>query len=97
MNRIIAGTFASLISLIHGVVLLVLGGATLLYFNEGTRKYDAMLTNFGLPKESFIILIIAIWVGYVLIVGFLSTIIAMNENMERLVDAVNELKDKVPN
>ena len=96
MNRIIASTFASLISLFHGVVLLVLGGATLLYFNEGTRKYDAMLSNFGLPKEGFIILIIAIWLGYVLIVGFLSTIIAMNENMERLADAVNELKDKLP-
>ena len=55
-----------------------------------------MLTNFGLPKEGFIILIIAVWVVYVLIVGFLSTIIAMNENMERLVDAVNELKQKLP-
>ena len=96
MNRMIAGTFASLISLIHGVVLLVLGGATLIYFNEGSRKYGAMLTNFGLPKEGFIILIIAVWVVYVLIVGFLSTIIAMNENMERLVDAVNELKQKLP-
>ena len=94
MNRMIASTFASLISLVHIVVLLALGGATLLYFSENTRKFDSMLMNFGLAKESFIVLIIALWVGYVLLVGFFSTIIAMNENLERLVDAVNALKDK---
>jgi hypothetical protein len=33
---------------------------------------------------------------YVLIVGFLSTIIAINQNMERLVDAVDELRQKLP-
>jgi hypothetical protein len=95
MNRIVAGTFASLISFIHIIVLLLLGGVTLIYFSEGAQKYNGILANLGLPKEGFIVLIIAMWVGYVFIVGFLSTIIAMNENMERLVEAVNELKEKL--
>lgn len=94
MNRMIANTFASLISLVHILVLFALGGATLIYFSEGTRKYDAWLSNFGLPKEGFLILIIGLWVGYVLLVGFFSTIIAMNENLERLANTLEELKNK---
>lgn len=94
MNRLIASTFASLIAFIHAIVLIGLGGITLIYFSDNARKYDGMLAQFGMPKESFVILIIAIWIGYVLIMGVLSTLIAMNENMERLVEALNEIKNR---
>jgi hypothetical protein len=39
--------------------------------------------------------VIGLWIGYVLVVGFLSTIIAMNQNLERLVSAVDKLSEKV--
>ena len=95
MNRVIADIFASIISFMQVVVIVVLGGATFYFFSENTRKMDPLLNQFGLSRDVFVFVVIGLWIGYVLVVGFLSTIIAMNQNLERLVSAVDKLSEKV--
>ena len=56
---------------------------------------DPLLNQFGLSRDVFVFVVIGLWIGYVLVVGFLSTIIAMNQNLERLVSAVDKLSEKV--
>ena len=97
MNRYVAGVFASILSLVHGAVLLGLGILTLLYFSDDKRQIAQFSRMLGVSPEAFIIVIIAIWIGYVLVMGFLATIIAMNENLERLHKAVEEISAKLPN
>lgn len=95
MNRMIADIFASIISFMHVVVIVLLGGATFYFFSENTRKMDPLLSQFGLSREGFMFVVIGLWIGYVLVVGFFSTIIAMNQNLEQLVSAVDRLSEKV--
>jgi len=97
MNRFIAGVFASILSLVHLVVVLGLGGLTILYFSDDKRQVAQIGALIGVSQEAFILVIIAVWIGYVLVMGFLATIIAMNENMERLNKTVQELAAKLPN
>jgi hypothetical protein len=96
MNRVVAEAFASILSLVHFVVLLCLGGLTLLYFADDKRQVAQMSHMIGINPELFILIIIAIWISYVLVMGFLATIIAMNENLERLNKAVQDLSAKMP-
>lgn len=95
MNRMIADIFASILSFVHVVVIVVLGGATFMFFSESNRKVEQMLASFGVSRDAFIFVVIGLWIGYVLLVGFLSTIIAMNQNLERLVSAVDKLSEKL--
>ena len=88
MNRIIAQIFASLVSLLHIAVLAALGLATYYNFSDNAYKLDPYLSLIGLDRDLLLVAIIAVWIVYVLIVGFLSTIIAINENLERVVDAI---------
>jgi hypothetical protein len=97
MNRFIAEVFASILSLVHLVVVLGLGGLTVLYFSDDKRQVAQIGSLIGISQETFILVIIAIWIGYVLVMGFLATIIAMNENLERLNKTVQELAAKLPN
>jgi len=88
MNRIIAQIFASLVSLLHVAVIAALGLATYYNFSDNAYKLDPYLSLIGLDRDLLLVAIIAVWIVYVLIVGFLSTIIAINENLERVVDAI---------
>ena len=96
MNRYVAGVFASILSLVHGAVLLGLGILTLLYFSDDKRQITKFSYMLGVSPEAFILVIIAIWIGYVLVMGFLATIIAMNENLERLQKTVQDLAARLP-
>ena len=96
MNRLVAGTFASILSLIHLCVILGLGVLTLMYFSDNKRQINQISYMLGVSPEIFILIIIAAWIGYVLVMGFLSTIIAMNENLERLQKTVEDLSAKLP-
>jgi hypothetical protein len=96
MNRVVAEAFASILSLVHLVVILGLGGLTILYFADDKRQVAQISAMLGVSKEAFILVIIAIWISYVLVMGFLATIIAMNENLERLNKTVQDLAAKLP-
>ena len=96
MNRFVAEAFASILSLVHVAVLLVLGGATIMLFSDNKRQIQQITGIFGVSPEVMIFIIIAIWVGYVLVMGFLATVIAMNENLERLNKAVQDMAAKLP-
>ncbi len=96
MNRVVAEAFASILSLVHLVVILGLGGLTILYFADDKRQVAQISHMIGINPELFILIIIAIWISYVLVMGFLATIIAMNENLERLNKTVQELAGKLP-
>ena len=96
MNRVVASAFASILSLVHLAVVLGLGLLTLLYFSDDKRQVAQFSRWIGVSPEAFILVIIAVWIGYVLVMGFLATIIAMNENLERLHKAVEEIAAKLP-
>ena len=97
MNRYVAGAFASILSLVHLAVVLGLGLLTLLYFSDDKKQVNQISYMIGISPEIFILVIIAVWIGYVLVMGFLATIIAMNENLERLHKAVEDIAAKLPN
>ena len=96
MNRIIAQIFASLVSLLHIAVLAALGLVTYYNFSDNAYKLDPYLRLIGLDRDLLLVAIIVVWIVYVLIVGFLSTIIAINENLERLVAEVKALPKGQP-
>ena len=96
MNRYVAGVFASILSLVHLAVILGLGALTLMFFSDNKRQVTQISSFLGVSPEAFILVIIAVWIGYVLVMGFLATIIAMNENLERLHKTVQDLSAKLP-
>lgn len=97
MNRVIAGAFASILSLIHGIVLIGLGLLTIMFFSDDKRQITQFSNMVGVSPEAFILVIIAIWIGYVLVMGILATFIAMNENLERLQTTLERISAKLPN
>jgi glycerol-3-phosphate acyltransferase PlsY len=96
MNRVVASAFASILSLVHLAVILGLGGLTIMFFSDNKRQINQLSYMIGVSPEAFILVIIAIWIGYVLVMGFLATIIAMNENLERLQKSVEEMAKRLP-
>jgi TRAP-type C4-dicarboxylate transport system permease small subunit len=90
MNRVIAEIFASLVSLMHIAVLAALAFATFYHFSDNAPGLDPYLSLIGLDRDWFLVALAAVGIVYVLIVGILSTIIAINQNLERLVVAIQE-------
>lgn len=97
MNRVVASAFASILSLVHLAVILGLGGLTIMFFSDNKRQINQLSYMIGVSPEAFILVIIAIWIGYVLVMGFLATIIAMNENLERLHQEIQKLATRLSN
>jgi hypothetical protein len=91
MNRWIAGVFASIVSFIHWGVLIFMIVVALIIF-ENKNAYYTTILGYNFTKEMSFIFLIAFFIGYVLVMGFLSTIIAINQNIERLNAALDRLK-----
>jgi hypothetical protein len=92
MNRLIAKFFAAIVGLIHVITLGALAFTCIAVFGEdGKTLRDSMNQN-NIPPAVVGLILFGLAVGYVLVVGFVSTVIAANENLERL----NERLDKLP-
>jgi hypothetical protein len=50
---------------------------------------------FGIDDRYIIGFVIAAWIGYVLLTGLLSTAVAINENLERLNEKLDDLTGKL--
>jgi hypothetical protein len=91
MNRLIAKIFASIIGFIHFFALGALCLTSVAFFGENGKTLRESMHQNNVPPEivGFVLFVLA--VAYVLVVGFVSTVISANENLERL----NEKLDKV--
>ena len=95
MNRFIASAFAGILSLVHIVVIAGLGFLTIAAFSEDRRQLAQIRGMFGIYERYLIGFIIAAWIGYVLLTGLLATAVAINENLERLNEKLEELPGKM--
>ncbi len=95
MNRFIASAFASILSLIHIVVIAGLGFMTIAALSDDRRQLSSLRNLFGIDEGHVIFFVIALWVGYVLFTGLLSTAVAINENLERLNEKLDDLPGKI--
>ena len=95
MNRFIANAFAGILSLVHIVVIAALGFMTLAAFTEDRRQLATIRNLFGIDERYIIGFVIAAWIGYVLLTGLLSTAVAINENLERLNQKMDDLTTRL--
>ena len=84
MNRFIARVFASIIGFVHFVVLGALCATWVGFFGESGKAVRESMQQNNVPSEIVGFFLFGLAVAYVLVVGFLSTIISANENLERL-------------
>ena len=89
MNRWIASIFAGLLAVLHVFVLLGgVGSIAYYYSNDGVMFRGAVIaggTSIGIDGDlAFFLLLASLFFAYVLLIGFLSTIVAINANLERL-------------
>ena len=100
INRWVAGVFAALLTVVHIVVIAALGMATIAYatqqqgVNAKIAPADVVfspdniimvnkLTEF-ISQHMFMFYVLGAFIVYVLVVGCLATLIAINQNLERL-------------
>ncbi len=97
MNRFIAQIFAGILSLVHLVVIIGLGLVTLAAFSEDKRSLSSIghAFGFGFDDRYILFIVFLCWVGYVLLMGIISTFISINENLERLNAKLEELPGKM--
>jgi len=95
MNRFIASAFAGILSIVHIVVIAALGFATIAALSEDRRQLATIRNMFGIDDRYIIGFVIAAWIGYVLLTGLLSTAVAINENLERLNEKLDDLTGKL--
>ena len=84
MNRFIAKCFAGIISLIHISTILALGAAVFYYYSDHNSAIRHYLEAYGVPESSFLLVTLVAFIGYVLVMGVLSTLVAINQNLEIL-------------
>ena len=89
MNRNIALIFGSLVSFLHIDVVTVLGLATNSNFSDTVQKPGPYLSLIKLDHVLLLGATIVVWIVYVMIVAVLTTIIAIKENLKRMVVQVN--------
>jgi len=81
MNNFIANVFAELLSILHAIVLFGLGITTWVYYDK-----RELLGEIGMWEPGiFVLFIVSIFVAYVILFGMLSTFVAINQNLQKLV------------
>jgi hypothetical protein len=95
INRWIASVFAGLLTVIHLVVLVALLGIILLYFSDN-HQFRNLPAAFGVNDNGFLAIVAVTFVIYVLVVGALATLIAINQNLERLNKAIAQQRNPAP-
>jgi hypothetical protein len=90
MNRFIARVFSWLLAVLHLVFILVLAGTVIDFYADNNYAVRAALLNFGFNPNLFPLIIISVFFSYVIVMGILSTFVAMNENLEKLIDKVKD-------
>ena len=93
MNRYISLIFSKLVSLLHILVMSGLALAAFAYYSDDSRNFRILVSSLGIPRDAFAFVLAGCFIVYVLIVGFLSTIISINTNLEKINDRVEKLSD----
>ena len=79
MNKFIAGTFGSLLAILHALVII---GLALIIFGAYSEK--EALDRWGIDPEASLPLAIGLFVGYVFFAGFVSTVVSINERLAEI-------------
>ncbi len=82
MNNFIANTFAEILGFIHFVAITCLGLAIWMYVDAQKQGYG---TFSGIEPTPFFLAIAGIFLCYVVFFGILSTFVAINVNIQKLV------------
>ena len=86
MNRWIAQCFSLIVSAIHITVIIVLITSIIAYFSSDINERQQLAH--GLSDFAVIISFVGAFCIYVIIMGAISTLIAINENIERLNETI---------
>jgi hypothetical protein len=89
MNNFIANTFAEILSIIHLAAISCLGLAVWIYFENRKLGYGVFSE---IEPAPFFLVIAAIFICYVIFFGILSTFVAININIQKLVTHFENVK-----
>lgn len=95
MNRWIASIFAGLLAVLHVLVLLGGVGTVVYYYSDDGMMFRGAViaggASIGIDGDlAFFLLLAVCFFAYVLLIGFLSTIVAINANLERIYRKLSE-------
>lgn len=83
-NRLVAKIFAGLVGIIHGLFFSGIVIALIYFHSDEAKKLRELMEQAGVPYEFFDISLLMLTIAYIFIVGFISTIISINENLEQI-------------
>jgi hypothetical protein len=90
MNKFIASTFSELLSLLH---IVVIGGLVIALISYHQNK-QSLVTFLG-PEATepvyVYVMALIVFVGYVLVMGALSTLVSMNEYLKDISEKIDRL------
>ena len=89
MNKFIAGFFGTILSFCHLAVISVLGYIIYLALKGGNLE---ALAEFGIGPDDSIMIVVGVFVLYVLIAGFLSTIVSMHNELVLIREEIKKLQ-----
>jgi len=89
MNNFIANTFAEILGIIHLAAISCLGLAVWIYFENRKLGYGVFSE---IEPAPFFLVIVAIFVCYIIFFGILSTFVAININIQKLVTHFENVK-----
>lgn len=91
MNRIFASLFAAVVGVVHVLVLAGLIVAAVAIFTDlpqlSVVRSEVQQTAGQVPAS---VALIATFIGYVLLMGLVSTLVSINSNLERLASSVDK-------
>ena len=91
MNKLIANIFSELLSIIHVILIGLLIYITFEYHqNQKSLLSNTFLDEYIKTTISFYLIIFAIFIFYVLVIGTISTIISINENLTDINKKITE-------
>lgn len=88
MNRFIARVFSWLLAVLHVAFLISLFGVVVAFYSDSNSQLRSSLIALGIQPNWFLLIIIISFLSYVVIMGLLSTFVAINDNLEKLLEKI---------
>jgi uncharacterized membrane protein (DUF485 family) len=83
-NRLVAKIFGGLVAIIHFLFFTGIVIAWIYFHSDEAKKFRELMKQADVPYECVDLFLLGVTIVYIFIVGFISTIISINENLEQI-------------
>lgn len=84
MNRFVAKAFSVVLATLHLVFFGAVAVVAFNYFDKDSNDIKDAIYQMGLSNQQVVALLVGGCLGYILIMGVISTFVAINENLEAI-------------